>query len=268
MWGLFIIESTMKNGGSIEEGMKIRQPFGISMAALTTDGFCNQIISWAKSRSKPRLVTYLNAHCVNIFFRDPEYAKIIRSADLVYADGQSVVWASRLLKESLPERISAGDFLPEFCRRCKDNSLSLYLLGSEKDVAGNAAIALQKKIPGLKIAGVHHGFLSSGGIPEILSGIKTASPDILLVGMGVPLQEKFVEKHKGEINVPVTWCVGALFEYYAGTSPHAPRWMRRAGMEWLFRLAVEPGRLWKRYLLGNARFMLTTLKYLFKNKQK
>lgn len=252
----------------MKEGTKIRHPFGIAIAALTTDEFCTRIISWAKSRSKPRLITYLNAHCVNIFFKDQGYAKILKSADLVYADGQSIVWASRLLKEPLPERISAGDFFEEFCRKCKNNSLSLYLLGSKKKVAENAAIALQKKIPDLKIAGFHHGFPSSEQIPEILSRIKKASPDILLIGMGVPLQEKFADKYAKEIDTPVTWCVGALFEYYAGTIPHAPRWMRRIGLEWLFRLAAEPERLWKRYLFGNARFTITTLKYWFKNKQK
>jgi N-acetylglucosaminyldiphosphoundecaprenol N-acetyl-beta-D-mannosaminyltransferase len=252
----------------MEEKIKIRHPFGIPVAALTTDEFCAQITAWAKSKFKSRLITYLNAHCVNIFFRDPEYAKIVRSADIVYADGQSVVWASRLLKEPLPERISAGDFISAFCRSCRDNALSLYLLGSDKKVAENAALYLQKENPGLKIAGAHHGFLSSEQIPEILSEIKNVSPDILLIGMGAPLQEKFAERYVKEINVPVTWCVGALFEYYAKVTPRAPRWMRRTGMEWLFRLAADPKRLWKRYLLGNVTFIITTLRYLLKNKQK
>lgn len=252
----------------MKEQMKIRQPFGIPVAALNTDEFCAQLIAWGKSKSKPRIITYLNAHCVNIFFRDPEYARIVGSADLVYADGQSVVWASRLLKEPIPERISAGDFIHSFCRSCKENTLSLYLLGSRKKVAENAAIVLQKENPGLKIAGAHHGFLTSEKIPEILSEIKRASPDILLIGMGAPLQEKFADKYLKETNVPVLWCVGALFEYYAKVTPRSPVWMRRTGMEWLFRLATNPRRFWRRYLLGNMTFIITTLRYLFKNKQK
>ncbi|MBN1902759.1 WecB/TagA/CpsF family glycosyltransferase [Candidatus Sumerlaeota bacterium] len=248
----------------MEDTIKIRHPFGIPIAAVTRDEFIAQVIAWGKSKTKTRLITYLNAHCVNIYFRDKEYADIIQSADLVYADGQSVVWASRLLGEGLPERISAGDFMTGFCVSCVRNGVSLYFLGSSEAVAERAASAFREQYPGLEIAGTHQGFFTGEQIPEILDEIKKVSPDILLLGMGAPLQEKFARKYAGEIEAPVIWCVGALFEYFAKVTPHAPLFMRRAGLEWLFRLITNPRRFWKRYFIGNATFALTTLRRLFK----
>jgi len=251
----------------MKEERKTRNPFGIVFDAITTEEFISYAISAAHEKNSLNFITYLNAHCVNIYFRDPQYAQIINRADLVYADGQAVIWASRFLGEPLPERISAGDFFMEFCRKCVEEDLSLFLLGSAPKVAEKAMKNIRAEVPGIKFKGACHGYFQKEKTAGVLATIKEAAPDILLVGMGVPIQEKFARNHLTELNVPVTWCVGALFEYFAGETPRAPRWIRRIGMEWLFRLTMEPRRLWKRYLLGNLCFIGKTLRARLKNKK-
>jgi len=215
---------------------KIRKPWGIVIDDLTIEGFIHTILSWAREKNSPRLVTYLNAHCINTYFTDAEYARIIDQADLVYADGQAVILASRILKEPLLERISAADFFFHFCELCAKEHLSLFLLGSSAGVAEKAKENLKQAHPSLRIAGARHGYFAALEIPQLVSEIREAGPDILLVGMSVPLQENFAFHHLKEFQVPVVWCVGALFEYMAGITPRAPIWMRRLGLEWLFRL--------------------------------
>ncbi len=242
---------------------EIRHPFGITVSAVTVDEFISRVISWAHPGSPLRLITYINAHCVNLYFKDAEYANIVDKADLVYADGQAVVWAARFLGEALPERINAGDFFLRFCRLCAREGLSLYLLGSQPGVAQKAAGNIRAKIPDLKIAGTMNGFFQPGEIFHILADIRESKPAILLIGMGVPLQERFAAAHIKEFGVPVVWCVGALFEYYARVRARAPVWIRRIGMEWLFRLIIEPRRLWRRYIIGNVVFIIRTLRHRF-----
>lgn len=239
----------------------IARPFGIVMDALKTEEFMQRVIIWAKEKKPARLITYLNAHCINLYFRDADYARIVDGADCVYADGQAVVWASRFLGQSLPERVNAGDFLQTFCERCAAENLSVYFLGSAAGVAEKAAAKLKKKCLALNVAGCHSGYFKPEEADALVRKIKKAHPDILLIGMGVPRQEKFAAAHLSELGAPVVWCVGALFEYYAGVTPRAPRWMRTCGLEWLFRLIVEPRRMWRRYIPGNAAFIFRIIKY-------
>ena len=242
---------------------KIRRPFGVPVHALSTGEFLDTLLDRAKQDKQSFLITYLNAHCINTCFKDENYARIIEQADLVYADGQAVVWASRILNQPLPERVNAGDFFTRFCRECVKEGLSLYFLGSQKGVASKAAEKMKSRAPGLNVVGFHHGFFDESEAGQIVSGINMARPSILLVGMGVPHQEKFAARYLKELGAPVVWCVGALFEYYADVRPRAPLWMRRLGMEWLFRLVVEPRRMWRRYLLGNPAFLVKLIKYRF-----
>ena len=239
------------------------RPFGIVMDCLNTEEFIQQTIHWAREKSQPRLIVYLNAHCINLYFRDDVYARIVDAADCVYADGQAVVWASTFLGQPLPERVNAGDFLEAFCERCAEENLSIYFLGSAAGVAEKAAENLKKNCPAMKVAGCHSGYFKPDEAEALVQKIKETHPDILLIGMGVPLQEKFAAARLSELAAPVIWCVGALFEYYAGVTPRAPRWMRTCGLEWLFRLIVEPRRMWRRYILGNAAFLIKTVRFRF-----
>lgn len=232
---------------------------GIPLVPWTASGFIFHMMNLAatRERSAPAFVSYLNAWCYDLACRDAEYAKLLRKADAVYADGQAIVWASRVLGAPVPERVNAADFISDFCRAAAERHLSLYLLGSALGTAQGAAARFAEMAPGLQIAGTHSGYFDSD--EEVVADIAAAAPDILLVGMGVPRQEKWVAAHLTQLNAKVVWCVGALFEYYAGQRARAPVWVRKAGLEWAFRLALEPRRLWRRYLLGNAEFVWRVL---------
>jgi len=227
---------------------------GLALSPISVETFIKRVAVWGQSRER-RFITYINAACVNVYFRDPEYAEILRRTDLLYADGQAVVWAARRAGVDLAERVNAGDFFEDFCRACAERQISLFFLGSREGIAERAADELRRKTPGLRIVGTHHGYFSPEEEPRIVKAINAARPDLLIVGMGVSRQEKWWAKVGERLEAPVCWCVGALFEYKAGRRARAPVWMRRLGLEWLFRLILEPRRLWRRYLVGNLVFL-------------
>jgi N-acetylglucosaminyldiphosphoundecaprenol N-acetyl-beta-D-mannosaminyltransferase len=232
--------------------------FDLNIDKITSQGVLLKVEKYITSR-QPHQIAYLNAHCINRTFRDEQYRKIIMDSDIVYADGMALVWVSHLTNDPLPERVNAGDFLPDLCRLCEEKQYKLYFLGCETGVAEAAADQLLKQFPKLKIVGTRHGYFTETEEQSIISGIVNAQPDILLVGFGVPQQEKWLAKNLQKLQVPVAWGVGALLEYYALKTPRAPRWMRQSGLEWLFRLYLEPRRMWKRYLVGNMVFVMHVL---------
>ncbi|MDI6784303.1 MAG: WecB/TagA/CpsF family glycosyltransferase, partial [bacterium] len=232
--------------------------FDLNIDKITPQGVLQKLEEFIATR-EPHQLAYLNAHCVNRTFTDDEYRRIILDSALVYADGMALVWVSHLTNDPLPERVNAGDFLPDLCRLCEQKQYKLYFLGSEPGVAVAAADQLKKQFPTLQIVGTQHGYFTEAEEQSIISEIINSKPDILLVGFGVPQQEKWLAKNLQKLNVPVAWGVGALLEYYALKTPRAPRWMRQSGLEWLYRLYLEPRRMWRRYLVGNMVFIMHIL---------
>jgi N-acetylglucosaminyldiphosphoundecaprenol N-acetyl-beta-D-mannosaminyltransferase len=205
------------------------------------------------ARSGPRqTILYVNAHCMNVQDRDPIYRRILAAADVVYCDGMGIVLAARLAGQEIPERMTGADWIQDLCRTAVEHDLSLSFLGGTEEAVHGAAAALRRRYPGLRILGERGGYDVG---PEAIAAINEQRPDILLVGMGVPIQEKWVDRHRAELDVPVVWAVGGLFDVVSGGVPRGPRWMTQHGLEWLFRLLVEPRRLGRRYLLGNPRFL-------------
>ncbi len=232
---------------------------GVPLCRLTTNEFIDLLLRETLDRcadpsQPPFFVTYLNAACSNLAAQLPDYREILHQADVVYADGQAIVWASRWVGSPVPERVNAADFFISFSQRCAQASLRLFFVGSAQDIAEQAAHRMMQQVPGLKIVGALSGFFEGEG-EDVIARIKAASPDILIVGRSVPLQERWAWKHRLEFGAKAIWCVGALFEYYSGHRLRAPVWMRRAGLEWLFRLLLEPRRLWRRYVIGNIIFV-------------
>jgi exopolysaccharide biosynthesis WecB/TagA/CpsF family protein len=194
--------------------------------------------------------------------KDPEYQAILKSADLVTPDGAGILWATTTLNYPLPERVTGIDIIHNICRLATEKGYSLYLLGSYPGVAGEAALNLTRKYPGIKIAGTHHGYfggedsqncedVKNGNSDknkeeeEIIAEIKENRPDILLVGMGVPKQEKWISKNLDKLNVPVCMGVGGSFDVLSGRIPRAPLWMQRHGMEWVYRSIKQPNRAFR-----------------------
>jgi N-acetylglucosaminyldiphosphoundecaprenol N-acetyl-beta-D-mannosaminyltransferase len=214
------------------------------------------ISSWASER-QTRRVMYVNAHVVNQSRVTPGLSEALRRADLVYCDGYGVRLAARVLKRPVPHRMTGADWIWGLSRLCQLESLPLYLLGSEPPLARHAALRLRREYPGLEVVGAHHGFfdLDSPHNERVIEHIRAHAPRIVLVGMGTPKQELWVDRYARRLDGAVVWTVGALFDYVSGRLPRAPHWLADNGLEWIFRLAIEPQRMWRRYLLGNPVFL-------------
>lgn len=214
------------------------------------------ITTWAQDGS-PRRIMYVNAHVVNKSRDTPGLADALRRADLVYCDGYGVRLAARVLGRQVPHRMTGADWIWDLARLCEAMGHPIYLLGSEPPLAGEAAARLRRLYPRLEVTGTHHGFfhLSSPHNERVIEDILAHKPRIVLVGMGTPKQELWVDRYADRLDGAVVWTVGALFDYVSGHVPRAPRWLADNGLEWIFRLAIEPQRMWRRYLLGNPVFL-------------
>ncbi len=233
---------------------------GLPIRPLTTVGLIDALLHRAAAGVRTT-VCYANAHTVNLAFADPRFRDTLAGCDLLYADGASVVWASRWSDKRLPERMTAADYFQCFAEGCAERGLSLYVLGGRDGIADRAAQRLRRDVPGLKIAGARSGHFDWADSNEIIDAINSARPDVLAVGMSSPRQERWLAEHGAKLSPPVRWCVGALFDYLAGQERRSPAWLCRIGCEWMFRLAVDPVGKWRRYLLGNPRFVWNALSW-------
>jgi N-acetylglucosaminyldiphosphoundecaprenol N-acetyl-beta-D-mannosaminyltransferase len=219
-----------------------------------------RITSWVDGGGTRR-VMYVNAHVLNQSRASEELRSALERADLVYCDGYGVRLAAKALGVEIPHRMTGADWIWGLAGLCEANEQSIYLLGSEPGVAREAAQRLHRWFPRLSIVGTHHGYfdLDSPHDQRVVEDINARRPDIVLVGMGTPKQELWVERRAAQLDVDVLWTVGALFDYVSGRVPRAPAWLADNGLEWIFRLAIEPQRMWRRYLLGNPVFISRVL---------
>jgi N-acetylglucosaminyldiphosphoundecaprenol N-acetyl-beta-D-mannosaminyltransferase len=208
-------------------------------------------------RRSPRQVMYANAHVLNQSRHTPELRGALESADLVYCDGYGVRLAAKALDAPIPHRMTGADWIWGLAAMAELAGEPVYLLGSEPGVAQLAADNLGRSYPRLDIVGHHHGYFEAGSPHDdrVVEDINARRPSILLVGMGTPKQELWVQANAHRLDVDVLWTVGALFDVVSGKVPRAPGWLADNGLEWIFRLAIEPGRMWRRYLLGNPVFV-------------
>ena len=234
---------------------------GVRVDRLSVEGLHAEVARLARRRGG--IVLNVNAHCLNLCHGDEELRRFFAGADVVFCDGAGVRLAARMLGGSLPERITYADWLPRLAALAEERGLSLFFLGARPGVAAEAARRLRESHPGLKIAGVRHGFFDHGaGSPEngaVVAEINAARPDVLLVGLGMPLQERWLMENHHRLDVGVALTGGAVFDYASGRLRRGPRVLTENGFEWLARLLVEPRRLWRRYLLGNPLFLARVL---------
>jgi N-acetylglucosaminyldiphosphoundecaprenol N-acetyl-beta-D-mannosaminyltransferase len=193
----------------------------------------------------PRIVVTADASAHSIGMRDPVYRAIVRDADLVTPDGSGLLWAARRLGMPLVERVSGVDLAEDLCRLSGEWGSTLFFYGGAPGVADEAATAMRRRYPNLQVAGTAHGFLGEGEQAELRRRIRELRPDILLVAMGIPRQEKWIHAHRGELGVPVSMGIGGSFDVFSGRVRRAPVWMQRRGLEWLFRLSQDPRKLAK-----------------------
>jgi len=200
---------------------------------------------------------YANAHVVNLAEQDPQLAEALAWADCVYADGVSVALACRLLSGlEWPGRMTAADFAFFAFQRFHEANLKMFLLGGVPGAAERTAEQVERRWKGL-ISGFHHGYFGMSAEPAIVQKINDSGASILLVGMGSPRQEVWIRQHASALRPAAIWAVGALIEQLAGFERRSPRLLCRIGCEWLWRLAVRPDQRWRRYIIGNPRFVWT-----------
>lgn len=212
----------------------------------------------------PLTIVGPNAHLVTLAERDDRFAEAMQAADLAVPDGISVVMASRLLRAPIPERVTGGDLMERMCEESARYGFRMFFLGGLPGAAIMAAHHLRLRYPGLKICATYcpgYGFEND---PEetahIRHMINSYEPDLLCVAFGVPKQEIWMQENRDKLRVGAILPVGAAFDTQSGLKRRAPLLLQRLGLEWLFRLAMEPRRLWRRYLIGNTQFATVVLR--------
>lgn len=206
------------------------------------------------ARRRPRHLCYVNAHSLNLAFRDDAYWAALSRADLVLNDGIGIELAARMRGREFPENLNGSDFTLRLLDLAAQRRWRVYLYGGQPGVAAAARRCLGEKIQGLEIVGVCDGY-SDRTDKEIAQEVRDTGADFLIVALGQPRQELWLDAHLGETGCHVGVGVGAFLDFVSGRVTRAPRWMNRLGVEWAFRLLVEPGRLWRRYLVGNPLFL-------------
>ncbi len=201
--------------------------------------------------ARPRVVTSANGAVIARYWSDRSFANVLDAADIIDADGMSLVFASRLFcKNALSERAATTDFLLDAAHVAAKNDIRFFFLGGRRGIAARAAEHLRSRIPGLQVAGTYHGYFSPEQLPAICAAVQKSGADVLWLGMGSPLQERLSLECR-EMLPGLAWIrtCGGLFDHYGGGVSRAPDWMQRTGFEWLYRVAREPLRLGWRYLV-------------------
>jgi N-acetylglucosaminyldiphosphoundecaprenol N-acetyl-beta-D-mannosaminyltransferase len=230
---------------------------GVAVDAVTIDDTVDMVRQWVEI-GEPRVAVGINAHVVNQAGRDPHLAALLERADLSYADGQSVVWASRLGDVRLPERVATTDLAHPLAAMCAAQGLRLYCFGGRPGVADEAARRLRESHAGLKVQ-AHHGYVPADEVTALLDEIRSFAPDVLLVGLGDPAQQHWAQTHARTTGACAILTCGGLFDWVSGNNRRPPGWMVRWGLEWLWRVFLEPRRLLRRYIVGNPEFVWRVL---------
>ncbi len=229
--------------------------FGLELTDTTIDQAATWIIARAQQAISTQ-ISFLNADCVNIMHRDPAYREALECSDRIFADGIGVRLAARLAGHRLRDNVNGTDLFPVLCQHAAGAGVSIYLFGARPGRAKAAGENMRRANSHLSIAGSHHGYINS---PEdetrLIEDINASGASILLVALGAPNQERWIARNRHKLRPAVVLGVGGLFDYYSGSVPRAPKAIRRIGMEWAWRLAMEPRRLARRYILGNVEFL-------------
>ena len=236
---------------------QFRQILGTRLDATSYEDACDRIQTWATQLTSCYVVA-ANVHVVMTGYWQRSYQQVVNKAALVTPDGMPLVWALRLLGVKGQQRVYGPDLMLAWCDRAAKFQIPLYLYGGKSAMLAKLQGNLEQRFPGLLIAGTHSPPFRplTATEEEIdLERIEASGARVVLVALGCPKQEEWMARHQGKLPV-VMIGVGAAFSFHSGEVSQAPRWLMRLGLEWLYRLSVEPRRLWQRYLVNNPMFVL------------
>jgi N-acetylglucosaminyldiphosphoundecaprenol N-acetyl-beta-D-mannosaminyltransferase len=209
---------------------------------------------------RTRAVYFANAATLNLACDDPSYRDVLRRADVVYGDGSGVRFAARAIHGvRLRDNVNGTDFVPRLFESRAGRGYRAFLLGGTEAMNARAAGFVREHFPGFALAGHHHGFLDDAASERVVAEIRAAAPHVLLVGMGNPIQERWIDRWREALGIPVCLAIGGLFAYWSGDLDRAPTWMRRLGVEWVHLLVRQPRKA-GRYLVGNPLFVARVLR--------
>lgn len=249
--------------GQNEMESQLAYIFGVKIDNLSLDQL---LVTVEKTiiQNQHQKLSYVNIHGLNLAYSSLEFRSFLNQSDIVFCDGYGVILGARLTGQKLEHRFTPPDWIGRLCELSTNEGFSLYFLGARPGVAEKAAARLREAHPGCNIIGTYHGYFNkSPGNPEneaVVQEINRLKPNILIVGFGMPMQEKWIQDNFERLEVNVFLPVGAALDYVAGEVRRGPRWMTDHGLEWLARLIIEPRRLWKRYLIGIPLFFWRILK--------
>ena len=234
--------------------MKV-EVLGVQVENATMAEALDLLDKWCSEEGPTRSVYFVNAHTLNLATEDASYRDLLNRGDVVYGDGTGVRWAARMRGVELRDNVNGTDLTPAFLER---RAGRIYLLGATPE--GNAAAAehFRRTFPKWELVGAQHGYYERSDEDRVVDAIREARPDLLLVGFGNPLQERFIDRHRDRLGAKVAMGIGGFLDYWAGNNVRAPQVYRDLGMEWVHILMRQPFKA-RRYLLGNPLFLYRAL---------
>jgi len=230
------------------------QFFGIEIKNTVME----EALDWIVDRvhmGERSLLAFVNPDCLNVAWNNSQYRKVLENAERVLPDGIGIHLGCRMRGIRLLDNLNGTDLFPRLCDRVSQEGMSIYLLGARPGIAAETACVMKKSYPTLKIAGTMHGYFSDDENAGVIKEINESGADILLVATGAPRQELWLAENAAALKPTLRMGVGGLFDFYSGRIRRAPAWVRELGMEWVWRLLMEPRRLWRRYVIGNPLFL-------------
>lgn len=224
--------------------------------------FKPQIVRWIAQRAmldRPTRISFLNAHCANVARADWRYQSALRSCDAILPDGIGIEIAAKLCGMEFRDNLNGTDLYLPLCRELAEAGEGIFLLGGRPGIADAVAKTTRDAVPAINIAGTAHGYFTPQGEDALIEQINASGAKVLFCALGVPAQDIWLARIAGRLKTPVVLGVGGLFDFMSGATRRAPARLRKLRMEWAFRLAQEPRRMWRRYLVGNVSFLSRAL---------
>jgi len=241
----------------VAESAETVNVLGLRIHRVDMAGAVQRVRDMVTAGDRVYQVVTLNSEMAMMAQRDAELAAIVNSADLVVPDGAGVVWASRILGSALPARVAGFDLMQELVKCAAEEGWPVFLLGASPGVAEEAAARLSARLPGLRIAGTHHGFFGDRDEDWVAERVRQSRAKLVFVAMGAPRQDKWIARNRARLGPSVCLGVGGSLDVLAGRVSRAPDWMGRMGLEWLYRLLQQPRRFVR--VLALPRFVIRVL---------
>lgn len=243
-----------------------RDILGCNFHSVTTTDALAHISDWSSHEERrTHTIVTVNVAILMLMRSDKRLAEAVSKADLVVADGAPIVWVSKWLRSRLPERVTGIDLMERMLEEGSRQRLRVFLLGTTEERLRALVRTVQLRYPGVEIAGCRNGYFSAAEHDDIVRQVRESRADVLLVGMPAPFKEIWCEDHRDALQTPAVLGVGGAFDVMAGFVARAPKPLQTVGLEWLWRLAMEPRKLWRRYLTTNSQFIAAVIGELTRN---